>query len=576
MLLLFLLTSATLNIVAQPLPNEPLTIEDARTDAYLQKRKIPVLTIKVLNRPNDEKTEITCSMVTFGPNNQVKQFTQLNAEGNAVINLSQNLPYQQIWLTVGKYLYAGVYVNEDLTVTIDAARIKKGAYMIADGVQYSGTDGELNKVMNERVLFRKKEHDGLFSFINELSLKKANAALQQPPGKKEEAAFQKTVDSVQGKIDEINNAFLVKYPEYAWAVKNETASEFYDILCFAYASDILPQKYYQKIVEHKPFFTSNGGVYFYRALSHYVRYNKSHTKPDPFDAINKEYAKYGSEQKAVLDSVKIYERLAKGRNFSKTQELYDLYKKRNTLFFNELSVLRIKNDANYIDGIFSRPKSDIVKLFLMQDGKDVAGLAYPILINNTVTNWCRERIEEELSFSIARQKRMDSLLAAGKTISGSNQFIGTPLQSLPFGADLYKLDSIQSIDELIVNLKSRFNGKALIIDFWATWCAPCIADLPHSKALHDTNKDLPVEYIYLCTTSGSTEAIWKKRIIDAEMPGIHVFVEDKIIAGIKTRFNAGSGYPAYVVIDKNGKSSATAINWMGDLDREKLKSITGL
>lgn len=55
----------------------------------------------------------------------------------------------------------------------------------------------------------------------------------------------------------------------------------------------------------------------------------------------------------------------------------------------------------------------------------------------------------------------------------------------------------------MLNLKLKFPNKALIIDFWATWCVPCLGDLPNSKKLYEANKDLPVEYVYICTRGGS-------------------------------------------------------------------------
>jgi thiol-disulfide isomerase/thioredoxin len=36
---------------------------------------------------------------------------------------------------------------------------------------------------------------------------------------------------------------------------------------------------------------------------------------------------------------------------------------------------------------------------------------------------------------------------------------------------------------------SEFRGSYVLIDFWATWCKPCLADIPHLKALYEQYKD---------------------------------------------------------------------------------------
>ena len=36
---------------------------------------------------------------------------------------------------------------------------------------------------------------------------------------------------------------------------------------------------------------------------------------------------------------------------------------------------------------------------------------------------------------------------------------------------------------------SDFKGQVVLVDFWATWCIPCIEELPDLKALYDKHKD---------------------------------------------------------------------------------------
>jgi len=42
---------------------------------------------------------------------------------------------------------------------------------------------------------------------------------------------------------------------------------------------------------------------------------------------------------------------------------------------------------------------------------------------------------------------------------------------------------------------SDFKGKILIIDFWATWCNPCIKEFPHFEKFYKNYKDKGIEFI---------------------------------------------------------------------------------
>ncbi|HAH32874.1 MAG TPA: hypothetical protein DCL44_11230 [Elusimicrobia bacterium] len=48
-------------------------------------------------------------------------------------------------------------------------------------------------------------------------------------------------------------------------------------------------------------------------------------------------------------------------------------------------------------------------------------------------------------------------------------------------------------------------GKVVFLDFWATWCAPCVASLPHINRLHEALKGEPV--VFIAVTDESTDTI---------------------------------------------------------------------
>jgi thiol-disulfide isomerase/thioredoxin len=505
-LLLLLLTCPYMQLKAQQ--SIPLTMEDKNMSDYLATRKPVKLIIQVKNMPDTvQHVPIKYSMVELGNGLQTTKHTELDKNGRAEMTLSDKVAFQQVWLTVGKYLYACIYVNTGLTVTIDVQKVlKRRAYMIGDGVAYSGEDGQLNTVMNQHILFKKKERQQLIKRFDDLCNTRK---------KYDETTFLFKVDSIRKQIEQIDDEFIASYPEYGWAIKNEAASDLYGMLCIAYWFDTMPDHFMKPISSHQPFFTSNNGALFYRYLNTYTRWYGQPRKTDGFE-------------KALAVS----------------------------------------------DSLYTQQKSDIVKLLFLESERDTHENSYPLIINSLKTRWCKRIATDELAKATVNQKRIDSLFALSKKLENAN--IGTPLLQLPFNANLYQLDTTTNIDAFILHLKSKFANKALIIDFWATWCAPCLSDLPLSKALHEQNKDLPIEYIYLCTTYKATIDIWKKRIADMMLPGTHIFVDEMIMAKLRTALNAEGGFPTYVVIDVNGKVNSKTITSMKNLDRDAVKKATGL
>lgn len=297
-LLLVLLMCSSTYLSAQGL--SPIAIEDKKMDAYLINRKPATLTVQIKNLPDSvKKVNIQYTLVQLAGGFQATKYAETDAVGLAKIVLDQNLPYQQIWLSAGNYLYAGIYVNTGLTVTIDAHQVPKdGAYMIGTGVTYSGYDGALNTVMNKKVLFKKAEREGLINNLRSL----CSARKKYAPD-----AFTFKTDSVLNLLKNMDGEFIAGYPDYGLAIRNETLSEFYENIYQAYWYDTMPDQFFNELNAHRPLFTSNDGVMYYKALYSYIVNKKTLKKQDVLAGSIKLFDSLYTQQRSDLLKLSLLE-----------------------------------------------------------------------------------------------------------------------------------------------------------------------------------------------------------------------------------------------------------------------------
>jgi thiol-disulfide isomerase/thioredoxin len=92
-------------------------------------------------------------------------------------------------------------------------------------------------------------------------------------------------------------------------------------------------------------------------------------------------------------------------------------------------------------------------------------------------------------------------------------------------------------------------GKVIVIDFWATWCMPCIRTMPHLNDLAKEFKDEPVQFIAVTKEPPSKiESFLTKHEIAAWV-GIDA-------NGSMFRDYRITGIPNTYIIDREGKIAA--------------------
>jgi peroxiredoxin len=104
----------------------------------------------------------------------------------------------------------------------------------------------------------------------------------------------------------------------------------------------------------------------------------------------------------------------------------------------------------------------------------------------------------------------------------------------------------------------KYKGKYVILDFWASWCRPCRADLPYLGKVYDKYKDKQEGLEIISISIDNNYALWTETVFKEYMPWVNVIDNTDKTYSIARLYNVGF-IPASFLIDPNGKIMDTNI-----------------
>ncbi|MFD2553104.1 TlpA disulfide reductase family protein [Sphingobacterium tabacisoli] len=113
---------------------------------------------------------------------------------------------------------------------------------------------------------------------------------------------------------------------------------------------------------------------------------------------------------------------------------------------------------------------------------------------------------------------------------------------------------LMDMDGKIVK-SSDYKDKTLVLDFWATWCGPCVNSFPGMQAAVDKYKDDP-EVVFLFINTWERSEDYKEKVkafIGEKGYRFHVVFDKMEGAGALVEQYGITGIPTKIIIDKNGK-----------------------
>jgi thiol-disulfide isomerase/thioredoxin len=94
-------------------------------------------------------------------------------------------------------------------------------------------------------------------------------------------------------------------------------------------------------------------------------------------------------------------------------------------------------------------------------------------------------------------------------------------------------------------------GKILYIDVWATWCGPCLREIPALKSLENDYHNKNIAFVSLSIDEKKDYQKWRTMIADKELTGIQLMADNNWNSSFVTSYGI-KGIPRFILIDTVG------------------------
>ena len=95
---------------------------------------------------------------------------------------------------------------------------------------------------------------------------------------------------------------------------------------------------------------------------------------------------------------------------------------------------------------------------------------------------------------------------------------------------------------------SDFKGQAVFLDFWASWCGPCIGAVPHLEELKQRTRDQKVVFLNISLDSADE---WHQAVDEHGLTVVHVRSPGGWLAAVAQLYQI-RGIPTYLLVGPDG------------------------
>ncbi len=98
---------------------------------------------------------------------------------------------------------------------------------------------------------------------------------------------------------------------------------------------------------------------------------------------------------------------------------------------------------------------------------------------------------------------------------------------------------------------ANFIGKYVFIDVWATWCMPCLQQIPYIEDLENKFKEKKIVFVSISVDDEDKIDFWKETVKTKAMKGVQLFADKSFDSDFIRSYGVAS-LPRFILIDPSG------------------------
>jgi peroxiredoxin len=116
---------------------------------------------------------------------------------------------------------------------------------------------------------------------------------------------------------------------------------------------------------------------------------------------------------------------------------------------------------------------------------------------------------------------------------------------------------------------AQFEGKVVLLDFWATWCAPCKREMPGYESLYRRYKHRGLEVVGIAADSDARLVSRFGRKLDITYP--------LLVNGMDVQRYGVEGLPTTILVDRSGtiRQKVVGFEYTSVIEGDILKVLSG-